>query len=114
VNGYVQYFVVVPYSGEFAPCKFCAFLPIRRVGAVGEITDTSRMTLQLYMQLDETEPRFDGNVAQRHLTKRLGMVRTTPAEHPRTGEQFERWLSTVANLIIVHSRGPLFLLPPDA
>ena len=26
----VQYFVGVPYSAEFAPCKFCAFLPIRR------------------------------------------------------------------------------------
>jgi hypothetical protein len=109
----VQYFVGVPYSGEFAPCKFCAFLPVRAVPAAGNIADTSRMTLQFYVQLDESEPRFDGHVAQRHLTKHLGMVATTPAENPRAAEQFERWLTTVADLITVHARGPVFLLAPD-
>jgi hypothetical protein len=78
-----QYFVAVPYSGGFAPCKFCAFLPIPSLRATGGIAATSRMTLPLYVQLDESEPRFDGNVAQRHLTKRLGMVPKTPAEDPR-------------------------------
>jgi hypothetical protein len=109
----VQYFVCVPYSGEFAPCKFCAFLPVSPVKPSSGLTETSRMTLELYVQLDESEPRFDGNVAQQHLTKRLGMVARMPAEHPKTAEQFERWLTAVAGSITVHSRGPVFLLPPD-
>jgi hypothetical protein len=109
----VQYFVAVPYSAEFAPCKFCAFLSIRRGKPSGASGDTSRMTLQLYVQLDESEPRFDGNVAQRHLTKRLGMVAKTPADDPQTAALFQQWLAIVADLITVSSRGPVFLLPPD-
>ena len=109
----VKYFVAVPYSAEFAPCKFCAFLPIRREKPSSGSSDTLRMTMQLYAQLDESEPRFDGNVAQRHLTKRLGMVARTPADDPQTAELFQQWLTTLADLIIVPSRGPVFLLPPD-
>jgi len=109
----VQYFVGVPYSGEFAPCKFCAFLPIIQAGRSSPGVESSRMTLQLYIQLDESEPRFDGNVAQRHLTNRLGMVRITPTEHPRTAEQFEHWLNTVRDLITVPASGPIILLPPE-
>jgi hypothetical protein len=109
----VQYFVGVPYSGLFAPCKFCAFLPIRLAQTEAGISNESRMTLQLYVELDESESRFDGNVAQRHLTKRLGMVARTPAEDPQAAELFNNWLTTASELIIVHSRGPVFLLPPD-
>ena len=108
----VQYFVAVPYSGEFAPCKFCAFLPIPSPQAAGQLPGTSRMTLPLYVQLDESEPRFDGNVAQRHLTKRLGMVSKTTADDPRLATEFKRWLKSVGGLITVHSRGPVFLVPP--
>ena len=71
------------------------------------------MTLRLYVELDESETRFDGNVAQRHLTKRLGMVARTPADDPQTAKQFDNWLATVADMISVPSRGPVFLLPPD-
>jgi hypothetical protein len=109
----MQYFVCVPYSGEFAPCKFCAFLPVSPVKPSSGLAETSRMTMELYAQLDESEPRFDGNVAQRHLTKRLGMVARIPTEHPKMAERFERWLIAVADSITVHSRGPVFLLPPD-
>jgi hypothetical protein len=108
----VQYFVAVPYSGQFAPCKFCAFLPIPSVRTTGEIAVPSRMTLPLYLQLDESEPRFDGHVGQRHLTKRLGMVPKTPADDARLATQFERWLELVGDLIMVHSRGPVLLVPP--
>jgi hypothetical protein len=109
----VQYFVAVPYSGLFAPCKFCAFLPVgQAVPGVG-VRDEWRMTLQLYVELDESEPRFDGYVAQRHLTKRLGMVAKTRAADSRMAALFDSWLTTVADTIIVQSRGPVFLLPPD-
>jgi hypothetical protein len=71
------------------------------------------MTLELYVQLDESESRFDGNVAQRHLTRRLGMMATTPKDHPQTAERFERWLTPLEDLIVVHARGPVFLLPSE-
>jgi len=47
------------------------------------------------------------------LTKRLGMVPKTPADDPRLATQFERWLQLVGDLIIVPSRGPVLLVPPD-
>jgi hypothetical protein len=108
----VQYFVYVPYSGEFAPCKFCAFLPIRQPGTAGT-SDPSRMTLELYTQLDEAEPRFDGHVAHTHLTKRLGMVAASPADHQHVAERFQEWLVPKSGLIIVPQKGPIFLCPPD-
>jgi hypothetical protein len=55
------------------------------------------MCVELYVQLDESEPRFDGNVAQRHLTKRLGMVRRTCADHPEGAARFEQWLAKVSD-----------------
>jgi hypothetical protein len=110
----VQYFVAVPFSGEFAPCKFCAFLPIPSSKPRTRSSDPSRMTVELYVQLDESESRFDGNVAQRHLTKRLGMVARPRAEASKTADAFQRWLTTVTDLIIVPARGPIFILPPDS
>jgi hypothetical protein len=44
----------------------------------------------------------------------LGMVARTPAEDPKTDALFQQWLTTVADLITVSSRGPVFLLPPDS
>jgi hypothetical protein len=70
------------------------------------------MTLPLYVQLDESEPRFDGNIAQRHLMKRLRMVSKTTGDDPRLAKEFQRWLKSVGDLITVHSRGPVFLVPP--
>jgi hypothetical protein len=84
----IQYFVYVPHSGQFAPSKFCAFLP---VGGPAGPERSWHMTLGVYAALDESETRFDGNVAHRHLTQRLGMVTTGPASHPRIAEAFRRW-----------------------
>jgi hypothetical protein len=41
------------------------------------------------------------------------MLRKTPGDDPRLAAQFERWLQAVGDLIRVHSRGPVFLVPPD-
>jgi hypothetical protein len=109
----VQYFVYVPYSSQFAPCKFCAYLPVQRV-ASSPSTDSLRMTLELYTELDESETRFDGHTAQRHLTQRLGMLTRGPSQDQSLAELFQRWLNSMAGLITVHSRGPIFLCPPDA
>jgi hypothetical protein len=71
------------------------------------------MTLELYIVLDEGEPRFDGHAAQQHLTRRLGMVSHTPDSHPKAAEHFRHWMERMANLILVSSHGPVFLTPPE-
>jgi hypothetical protein len=106
----IQYFVHVPYSGQFAPSKFCAFLP------VGGPTGPERrwhMTLAIYAALDESETRFDGNAAHRHLTQRLGMVTHDPTSHPEIAEAFQRWLAAVGDVVSVPQQGLTFLCPSE-
>jgi hypothetical protein len=64
-----QFFVADPRLGLFAPSKFCAFLPAWR-GQGPPPPQT--MTLQVYASLGEQDPRFDGNIAHKHLVRRLG------------------------------------------
>jgi hypothetical protein len=40
------------------------------------------------------------------------MVSKTAADDPRLATEFKRWLKSVGDLITVHSRGPVFLVPP--
>jgi hypothetical protein len=106
----IQYFVHVPYSGQFAPSKFCAFLP------VGGPTGPERrwhMTLEVYAALDESEARFDGHAAQQHLTRRLGMVTQDAASDPRIAAAFQRWLAGVSDLVSVSQPGLTFICPPE-
>jgi len=109
----VQYFVGVPYSGEFAPSKFCAFLPIQRAASERSLQDPCRMSLQLYVTLDESESRFDGGIAQKHLTRRLGMKAEALDENHPLFAQFQHWLAGVNDLISVDPRGPVVLSPPE-
>lgn len=107
------YFVYDPKSKQFAPAKFCAFLDAshgnRREANAAQLI----MTMKLYASLDESEPRFDGNRAQTHLHKNLGMKVVTSDEAPEIKKQFDRWLNANSAFINVHPRGPKFLTPPD-
>ena len=106
----IRYFVHVPYSGQFAPSKFCAFLP---VGGSAGPERRWHMTLGVYAALGENETRFDGNVAHRHLTRRLGMATRDPASHPGIAEAFQRWLAGVGDVVGVAPQGPTFLCPAE-
>lgn len=109
----VLYFVFDPTTQLFAPSKFCAFLDASYGSR--EETDDARliMTMTLYVTLDESEPRFDGNRAQTHLCKNLGMNIVEPSDAPVIGNHFETWLTQNSAFIRVHPRGPRFLVPPD-
>lgn len=97
----VQYFVFDPISQNFAPSKFCAFIPA---------TQAPTMTFALYGALDESDPRFDGHRARKHLMERLAF-----REVPLAGElqrRFHGWLALVQNAVAV--RPPVrLLLPPS-
>jgi hypothetical protein len=107
------YFVYDPNSKQFAPAKFCAFLDASHGNR--EEADAAQiiMTMKLYTSLDETEPRFDGNRAQIHLQKNLGMKLVRPDASTEITNRFDKWLSANSEFIAAHPRGPAFLVPPD-
>lgn len=109
----VVYFVFDPKTRLFAPSKFCAFLDASLGGR--EETDEARliMTMSLYVTLNESEPRFDGNRAQTHLVKNLGMNVVKPNDAPAIEHHFVEWLDQNSAFIRIHPRGPRFLVPPD-
>ena len=121
----IKYFVFDPGAKLFAPSKFCAFLQVPASGVkadrIGEeagrwSTSSSLamgMTVPFYVQLDESESRFDGAIARDHLTTRLAMRLSTPDEETQIGQRFSEWISRWVSCVRVHPEGPVFLLPPE-
>jgi hypothetical protein len=99
----ISYFVFDPASKNFAPAKFCAFLP----------TDPEKigMSLALYCELDETETRFDGNIAQRHLIQTLGMADCTVGESAELDAHFQAWFERHQDAIGL-SPNSILIIPP--
>lgn len=102
----VTYFVFDPFSGEFAPSKFCAY------SLLPSPAPTATMSVEGYASLDGSDRRFDGQRAQQHLTGGLAMRARTPDESPHLVARFEGWLARHSDTISVHPSGPVFLLPP--
>lgn len=102
----VQFFVVDPASGLFAPSKFCAFVPA--LGLSGALPPPT-MTFSVYASLGEGDPRFDGNIARRHLSRRLAFetVLLRESQHSRA---FAGWHEARAEHISL--RQPVTLLVP--
>lgn len=96
----VEHYVWWPRFDLFAPSKFAAFVPAG--GALG-------MSMALYAELDESEPRFDGRRAWTHL-ERIGFFRADGAE---ARERFERWRAGVGSLLRLRGEAPVLWQPPD-
>ena len=86
-----QFFVQVG-SGQFAPAKFCAFMPVggREMA----------MPFAAYTALDESESRFDGHIARRHVAS-IGYREVPLDQHPDLRRRFDAWHSRVAGLLTV-------------
>jgi len=102
----VTYFVVEPRTGRFAPSKFCAYVDVTAP------TPDAAMTVARYTALDGREPRFDGHRARAHLTRHLGFIERPLADAGTLRPAFERWLAAHQDVITLHPRGPILLLPP--
>ena len=121
----IKYFVFDPVTRYFAPSKFCAFLRVSenpfRVEQVREEAGRyaasaiwgMAMSVPFYVSLDESETRFDGAIARRHLTERLAMRLCGTEEAPGVSEYFWRWQENLDSCVRVHPEGPQFILPPD-
>jgi hypothetical protein len=108
----VRYFVFDRKTRQFAPSKFCAYLPLSLDGPRALPISPPAMTIELYASLDETEARFDGNRAWRHLNEHLAMNLIPVTEDPELSAFFEAWSRRVAESIQVDGRGALILRPP--
>jgi len=104
----VQFFVVDPATGLFAPTKFCAFLPALRLGGP---TTPPTMTFRIYSSLGEQDSRFDGNVARRHLERRLAF-NIVPLDDSHFRGAFEAWHQQTNDQITLR-KPVILLLPPD-
>lgn len=111
----VRYFVHDPWSGLFAPSKFCAYIP------VGSYIDDSRhspsaprglMTVPTYCGIDGLTPAFDGNRAWRHLAGQLGFSAESLDARSDLHERFRIWHSRFADAVVVRSEGAVVLNPP--
>lgn len=90
-----RYFVQDPRTGMYAPSKFCAFIPARGAGM---------MHLKLYEKLNESDSRFDGNKAWKHLANRLSF------SVQEAGEQFWKWYEGMDEVVGV--KKPVKVLVP--
>lgn len=109
----IKYFVFDPATNQFAPSKFCAYINAILQDAQGLEPNHPLMTLPLYTSLDESEPKFDGNLAQTHLQHRLSMYLASAKESPHISEAFSNWQHLNADHIRIHPSGPLFLVAPS-
>lgn len=106
----ITYFVFDQFTKNFAPSKFCAYVPVNTKFDSHAKRKLVEMTINLYSTL-ETENCFDGNRAQTHLIKNLSMKAFKPDEIPEISPFFDKWLNKFSESVYVSPSGPVFLLP---
>jgi hypothetical protein len=109
----IKYFVYDAATGLFAPSKYCAYINAMPTAVAGFSPHQQLMSMSLYTSLDESEPKFDGNLAQTHLQCQLNMRLTTPEESPAIAEAFTAWQATQVSHIRIRPTGPNFLVRPS-
>lgn len=106
-----QYFVFNKESQSFAPAKFCAFVGAELRGETSPELIGSFMPLSLYASLDESEPRFDGHIAWKHLVQNLNFSLCPLREFPEFESLFAVWRSGHDESISVRSANAVILVP---
>ena len=113
----VKYFVFDERSGEFAPSKFCAYVPVYTSSTayttLFETRTAMNMTVPLYCAVDAAGNYLDGTRARVHLVTHLAMTQATCDTRADIGSHFRQWLVRHADSITVHPSGPIFLAPPQ-
>jgi hypothetical protein len=70
------------------------------------------MTVALYAALNDGSHRLDGHRAQQHLTRGLGMTVARPDDAPPMDAVFAQWRERLADSLVLHRAGPIFLRNP--
>jgi len=107
----VVYFVFDPVAMNFAPSKYCAFMPANGVPGVNTTSKIeTAMSMEIYSALDESETRFDGNIAKKHLVERLSMKAAPIFDCDKNIQNaFSRWIEKFRHAIRVHPRGAVII-----
>jgi hypothetical protein len=102
-----QFWVADVAGGQFAPSKFCAFIPAaERLNVAPGPT----MTPEIYALLGEDDARFDGHRARRHLVDRLCFREGPPTG--RAGEAWAAWRAKMGARISLRGEVTLLMPPP--
>jgi hypothetical protein len=113
----VAYFVFDPKTKLFAPSKFCAYIPVESANLILQTKPNGlmrpTMSVDLYVMLDQTDRRFDGQRARLHLKQSLAMVAEKRSENSVLATLFGEWLDQRSESISVHPNGAVFLSPPE-
>jgi hypothetical protein len=127
----VQYLAFDPATRQFAPSKFCAFIPganLRTLevgrepsldavwqghtGAAAAQSTAHVMTMAAYSLLGEGDARFDGGIARRHLEDQLGYGLVSLEQAPdHLVKAFGRWHAIWASHVPLRGHTRL-LVPP--
>jgi hypothetical protein len=107
----ITYFVYNPYTEEFAPSKFCAYIAIEKFTSHSKIIEAP-MTIPLYAQIPWKEPIFDGNAARKHLENHLAMNILNHSEKPDLIYKFGMWCEQNKDFIIAPNEFSI-LIPPS-
>ena len=109
----IKYFIHDAQTNLFAPSKFCAYINAKPTTDITPLPHPQLMSMPLYTSLDESEPKFDGNLAQTHLQRQLNMHLITPEQSPAIAKSFASWHATQIDHIRIHASGPQFLVAPS-
>ena len=111
----VTYFVLDPWTGRFAPSKFCAYVPEGGEAAIPGLFGDGQfrsMNVALYASIPETAPSFDGQKAWRHLSGGLGFGRVDVRADATVAGKLDAWLDAHRDVVKLHPAGPVVLVPP--
>lgn len=113
----ITYFVYDPQSANFAPSKFCAYVPVVSYNSYPQNLSGSlskpEMDLEIYQSIETDQKIFDGKRAREHLNHCLCMQYQECHDNSRMSKDFENWLSRHSESIGVHPQGPKFLTFPE-
>ncbi len=108
----ITYFVYNPYTGEFAPSKYCAYVAFENITTISVVSGAT-MNIPLYVQIPWNESLFDGKLARTHLEKHFGMQLIDLRNNLSLQLKFENWYQKNSESLILSQAGTFVLSPPE-
>jgi hypothetical protein len=109
----ITYFVYNPYTKEFAPSKFCAYIVTGKLNiSHKQKVSGATMNVALYTKIPREETIFDGYSARKHLEDNLAMRLIKLEESPDLFNKFKLWHHTCQDFVIIPDKGVSVLIPP--
>jgi hypothetical protein len=116
-----KYFVFNPFTKNFAPAKFCAFVEAKTTSPtltnsmpepIYSLTEAF-MPMHVYAALDEEESRFDGHIAWQHLVRNLRFAKHSANSHPQVAPLFAKWMARFTHALSAPQKNTFILIAED-